>query len=431
MKAGDDPSTILARLKQLHPRLIDLSLDRVFRLLERLGNPQDRLPPVVHVAGTNGKGSTVAFLKALLAAYGRTAHVYTSPHLVRFNERIAVAGQEIDDQALALLLARCEAANDGQPITFFEITTVAAFLAFAEMPADFTLLETGLGGRLDATNVITRPAATVITPISIDHSSYLGDTLSSIAHEKAGILKSGVVGVIAAQEPDAMQVIAARAAAVGAPLISEDDDWTVSVSEGGMIWRNGGRTWDLPAPALQGRHQLQNAGTAIAALTQLPGIRLDASSVAAGIGSAVWPARLQRLARGPLARLLPPDWELWLDGGHNPGAATVLAEQLREWRDRPCYAVIGMLQTKDADGFIAPLAPLLSAIAAVAIPDEAASFETPALAALLRCRHADVIESNSVEEGLVTLVNRRGPARVVICGSLYLAGQVLATNGEA
>lgn len=431
MSPGDDPTSILARLKQLHPRLIDLSLDRVFRLLARLGNPHERLPPVIHVAGTNGKGSTVAFLRALLAAHGRTAHTYTSPHLVRFNERIVVAGREIDDRALTLLLGRCEAANDGAPITFFEITTAAAFLAFAEAPADFTILETGLGGRLDATNVVSKPALTVITPVSIDHRTYLGDTLPEIAWEKAGILKAGVAAVIARQPPEAMAVIADRAAAVGAPLACEGTDWTVAIGAGGMTWRSAGRSWALPTPALPGMHQLENAGTAIAALDRLPGIDPTAERVAAGLRSAVWPARLQRLSKGALARLLPAGWQLWLDGGHNPGAAAVLVAQLRQWRDRPCYAVIGMLQTKDADGFIEPLAPCLDAIVAVGIPDEAASFDAEALAALIGHHHRDVAACRQVRAALDDLANRRGPARVLICGSLYLAGQVLLENDGA
>jgi folylpolyglutamate synthase/dihydrofolate synthase len=430
-----DPASILERLKRLHPRVIDLSLDRVLRLLDRLGNPHERMPPVVHVAGTNGKGSTVAFLRSMLAAHGRTAHVYTSPHLVRFNERIVVAGSAIDDLRLSALLDRCERVNDGQPITFFEITTAAAFLAFAETPADYTLLETGLGGRLDATNVVARPALTVITPVSIDHRSYLGDTIEAIAAEKAGILKSGVAAVVTRQEPGAMQAITARAAVVGAGLVREGTDWTVAAGDGGMRWDCGDRSWVLPAPALPGAHQLQNAGTALAALAALPGIEIDRDNVASGLGRVHWPARLQRLdgnragrGLGRLARLLPDGWELWLDGGHNPGAATVLAAQLEHWRDRPRYAVIGMLQTKDADGFIAPLAGCLDAVVAIAIPDEPASFDAGSLAALIGRHHTDATTAESLERALDRLSGRPGPARVLICGSLYLAGHVLAAD---
>ena len=428
--AERDPSAILKRLQALHPRLIDLSLDRVYRLLQRLGDPHTRLPPVVHVAGTNGKGSTVAFLRAMLAAHGRMAHVYTSPHLVRFNERIVVAGRVIDDQALATLLARCEAANDGAPITFFEITTAAALLAFAETPADFTLLETGLGGRLDATNVVDRPALTVITPISIDHRTYLGETLAEIAFEKAGILKPGVTCVVAAQPPEARWPIAARADAVGAPLVGEEHEWSVSAGPGGMRWQTDGCAWDLPAPALPGAHQRQNAGVAIAALRRLPGIASERERVATGLQAADWPARLQRLASGSLAALLPADWELWLDGGHNPGAAEVLAAQLRQWRDRPCYGVIGMLQTKDAAGFVGPLAPHFDAMAAIAIPDEQASFDAEALAALIRSCQTDALVCDSVRTALTALRRRGSGARVLICGSLYLAGHVLAENAR-
>ncbi len=430
--AEHDPGAILTRLQALHPRLIDLSLDRVYRLLQRLGDPHRYLPPVVHVAGTNGKGSTVAFLRAMLAAHGRTTHVYTSPHLVRFNERIVVADRIIDDQALTTLLARCEAANDGAPITFFEITTVAALLAFAEMPADFTLLETGLGGRLDATNVVDRPALTVITPISIDHRTYLGETLGEIAFEKAGILKPGVACVVAAQPPAAAQVIASRAEAVGAPLVQEVHEWSVRASGDGMQWRADGieDAWDLPAPVLPGAHQRQNGGVAITALHRLLGIAAERERVAAGLRSAVWPARLQHLARGSLAALLPADWELWLDGGHNPGAAEVLATQLRQWQDRPCYGVIGMLQTKDAAGFVAPLTPLFDTMVTVDIPDEPASFAAEALATLIRSCGAKALACDDIRGALAAIGRQRGRARVLICGSLYLAGHVLAANAR-
>lgn len=428
MSSAGDPASILQRLKGLHPKLIDLSLGRVLRLLDRLGNPQQRLPPVVHVAGTNGKGSTVAFLRAVLAAHGRSTHVYTSPHLVRFNERIVVAGRQIDDASLAEALQRCETANAGEPITFFEITTAAAFLAFSETKADFTLLETGLGGRLDATNVIGTPAVSVITPISIDHCAYLGETLSAIAGEKAGILKPGVPCVVAGQEAEAQSAVERRAVEIGAPLVCEGRDWQVDTRPDGMTWRRDARAWTFPQPSLAGRHQQQNAALAITTCDVLPGLDLDTTRVAAGLGRGAWPARLQRLTHGGLARLLPDDWELWLDGGHNPGAALVLAEQLRQWRDRPCYAVIGMLETKDASGFLAPLVSHMAAVVTVCIPDEPAAIAARALGLIAKAHSANVRIGESVTDALRGLAHEKGPARVLICGSLYLAGHVLAEN---
>ncbi|HTT79646.1 MAG TPA: folylpolyglutamate synthase/dihydrofolate synthase family protein, partial [Stellaceae bacterium] len=356
---------VLARLMQLHPKRIDLSLGRIERLLGALGNPQDRLPPVVHVAGTNGKGSTVATLRACLEAGGYHVHVYISPHLVRFHERIRLAGELIDEDALLAVLEECERANAGRPITFFEITTAAALLAFSRAAADVTLLEVGMGGRLDTTNVVRRPAVTAITPISLDHQAYLGDTIAAIAGEKAGILKPGVPAVIGPQEADAAAVIAARAAALGAPLSRWRQEWHCDPVGGGM--RYAGAQWrlDLPLPSLAGAHQIANAGTAIACLEQLPDCPLPPAALARGLRHIDWPARLQRLKRGPLVALLPPGWELWLDGGHNPAAGAVLAEAAAGWRDRPLSLIVGMLNTKDAAGFLAPLAPYARALCAV------------------------------------------------------------------
>ena len=455
---------VLTRLMQLHPKKIDLTLGRAERLLAALGNPQDRLPPVIHVAGTNGKGSTVATMRACLEAAGCLVHVYTSPHLVRFHERIRLAGELIDEDALLAMLDECERANGGEPITFFEITTAAAFLAFSRIPADIVLLETGLGGRLDATNVIRRPAATAITPISLDHQAFLGDTVAAIAGEKAGILKPGAPAVIGPQPAEAAAVVEARAAAVGAPLYRWHWEWRCdpcppaagpaglplsrivgegargfgpSAGEGEAGMRFEGEKWrlDLPPPSLPGAHQIANAGIALACLEQLDGIVLPADAIAAGLRRIDWPARLQRLTRGPLAETLPPRWDSWLDGGHNPGAGKVLADMAAQWRDRPLYLVVGMLNTKDAGGFLAPLAPHAQALYALTIPGEENALPASRIAETARGIGIPAEESKSVEAALRAIVGRNdtvggnGPARVLICGSLHLAGIVLAENG--
>jgi dihydrofolate synthase/folylpolyglutamate synthase len=419
----------------LHPRVIDLSLARIERLLERLGHPERQLAPVIHVAGTNGKGSTVAFLKAMLEAHGFVVHAYTSPHLVRFNERIVVAGREIDDDTLSSLLQECEEANAGDPITFFEVTTAAAFLAFARTPADFTLLETGLGGRLDATNVIARPLITALTPISLDHQAFLGETIAEVAGEKAGILKARVLCFSAHQLAAAAAVITRRAAEVGAPLISEGEGWSAKPEGDG--WRFEGFApalpqthLSLPAPALAGAHQIANAGLALACLYRLPGLTIDTGAIASGLARARWPARLQRLDQGRLVDLLPAGWELWLDGGHNPGAAQVLARHLAGWRDRPLVLVFAMLKTKDNTGFLAPLAGLAQRALTVAIPGEAASLDADSAAAAARRVGLAAEACESVHDALCRAAGSGEPsARVLICGSLYLAGAVLAENG--
>jgi dihydrofolate synthase / folylpolyglutamate synthase len=420
---------LLERLAQLHPKLIDLSLGRVERLLAALGNPQDQLPPVVHVAGTNGKGSTIATLRACLEAGGYRVHAYISPHLVRFHERIRVAGQVIVEERLIALLEECERTNGGEPITYFEITTAAAFLAFARTPADIVLLETGLGGRLDATNVIRRPAVTAITPISLDHQGFLGDTISAIAGEKAGILKPSVPAVIGPQPEDAEAVVEARAAALGVPLFRWDHEWRCEAAGDGMLFS--GRHWrlDLPLPSLFGPHQIVNAGAAIACLEQLHGFRLSPEAIAQGLRQVEWPARLQRLTRGPLAAMMPPGWELWLDGGHNPGAGAVLAEAVSAWRGRPLFLVVGMLNTKDAAGFLAPLAPHAKALAGVTIPGEQNPLPAEAIAATARSVGIQAFTATSVEEALARFVQESRNGRVLICGSLHFAGAVLDENG--
>jgi dihydrofolate synthase/folylpolyglutamate synthase len=414
----------------LHPRVIDLSLDRIERLLARLGRPQDRLPPVFHVAGTNGKGSLIAFARAMLEAQGFRVHVFTSPHLVRFNERIVVSGEEIDEAALIAVLEECEGVNRGEPITFFEITTAAALLAFSCESADLTLLETGLGGRLDATNVVRRPALTAITPISVDHQSYLGETISEIAGEKAGILKSGVNCVVAAQRPEAAEVIRSRAEAVGAALVREGVDWSSGPTAEGMIMVDGEDRLSLPLPGLTGAHQVANAGLAVACVRRLPGVRVGTEAVRRGLETAIWPARLQRLYGGRLRAMLPADWELWLDGGHNPAAGEALAVQLQGWRDRPVHVVLGMLRNKDVAGFVAPLAPFVGRLIPIAIPREEGSLAAEDLVAIAASVGLNAEPAAGLEEALTKLVHgANGSARVLVCGSLYLAGVVLRENG--
>ncbi|MCK5276174.1 MAG: bifunctional folylpolyglutamate synthase/dihydrofolate synthase, partial [Alphaproteobacteria bacterium] len=340
---------ILARLMTLHPKLIDLSLDRVVDLLEKLGNPHHRLPPVVHIAGTNGKGSVAAYMRAALESAGYRVHAYTSPHLVRFHERIRLAGTLIDEQYLADYLRRCEDANGGAPITYFEITTVAAFLAFAETPADILLLEVGLGGRLDATNLIEKPAVTVITPVSIDHQQFLGETLAEIAGEKAAIQKRGVPSVTGPQSPEAAAAIDAYAARTGAPTFRFGRSFSVEATPGGMVYSAGGRLM-LPRPVLPGAHQIDNAATAIAALERLKGFTITEMDLANGLMKAEWPARMQKLKTGPLVDLLPAGWELWLDGGHNAAAGEALAAHAAEhWTDSPLWLIAGLLNNKQAD----------------------------------------------------------------------------------
>jgi dihydrofolate synthase / folylpolyglutamate synthase len=388
------------------------------------------LPPVIHVAGTNGKGSVVAFLRAFLEAAGYRTHVYTSPHLVKFNERIRLAGAIVDDQSLTDLLEECEEAQSDEPITFFEITTAAAFLAFVRTPADVVLLETGLGGRLDATSVVDRPALNVLTPVSIDHQQFLGDTIEEIAFEKAGILRPGVPCVSAAQIAPAARVIAEQAAAVGSPLVREGVDWFVRGEGATLSFEDKSGARKLPLPALAGSHQIRNGGLAVACIDYLHDFTVPDAAIARGFETVEWPARLQRLTRGPLARRLPGGWELWLDGGHNAAAGEMLAEQARKWRDRPLHLIFGMLNSKDPKAFLAPLAQSAASLRTVTIPGESASLTAAETAAAGTTLFADAAPAAGVDEALAALTaNAAGPARVLICGSLYLAGSVLAENG--
>ena len=413
----------LARLTGLHPKLIDLSLGRIERLLASLGHPERRLPPVIHVAGTNGKGSTIAFIRSIAEAAGLRVHVYTSPHLVRFNERIVVGGNVIGDDALADIVETCETANDGAPITFFEVTTAVAFMAFAQAEADLALIETGLGGRFDATNVITRPTLTAITPISIDHTHFLGDTIADIAFEKAGILKSGVPCVVGPQTIDAANVIAARAEEIGAPLVRRDDDWLVD----GMAYTDSRGAIDLPAPGLVGPHQIENAALAVACTRQMQAFEFADGDIVEGVRRATWPARLQRLTSGKLSDNLPENWQLWLDGGHNAAAAAALAHVLADWDDEPVHLVAGMLRTRDPVEFLEPLAPFVTRARAVAVPDEESSLTAAELALAAQRVGIDAKPSDNVTGAVRSLADPSG-GKILICGSLYLAGSVLAEN---
>ncbi|MBV8505689.1 MAG: bifunctional folylpolyglutamate synthase/dihydrofolate synthase [Alphaproteobacteria bacterium] len=420
---------VLERLGRLHPKLIDLSLGRIERLLAALGDPQDDLPPVVHVAGTKGKGSTVATMRACLEAAGYQVHAYISPHLVRFHERIRLAGQLIGEEALIALLEECERANKDAPITFFEITTAAAFLAFVRTPADIVLLEVGLGGRLDATNVVRRPAVTAVTPVSLDHQAFLGNTVAAIAGEKAGILKPGVTAVIAPQLREAEAVIEARAEALSAALYRARHEWRCEVFGSGMRYEGEHWQFDLPLPSLMGAHQIINAGTAIACLERLSGFDIPKEAVADGLRHIDWPARLQLLRRGPLVDAVPPCWELWLDGGHNPLAGEILGDVAAGWHDRPLYLVVGMMNTKDSAGFIRPMAKHARALWAVTIPGEKNALPAEAIAAAAGSAGLPAQTAASVLAAIRDIPVHDGNGRVLICGSLYFAGKVLAENG--
>ncbi len=424
---------ILERLIRLHPKIIDLSLDRVERLLARLGHPERALPPVVHLAGTNGKGSVLAFLAAMLRADGRTVNAYTSPHLVRFHERIALDGKPIAESALSDLLEACETANGEAPITFFEITTAAAFLAFSRQPADLLLLETGLGGRLDATNVVERPLLTIVTPISIDHVQYLGDDLAGIAAEKAGILKPGVPAVVGPQPETALRVVRERAEALGCPVHACGGDWDFAVQGGELRFEDSDGALLLPPPSLPGPHQWENAALAVASARRLGSLAPGEAAIRRGLAETRWPGRLQRLTQGTLADLLAlkgaENWEIWLDGGHNAAAGGALAEMARGWADRPLHLVYGMLNTKAARDFVRPLTRHAASLTAVAIPDVEASLSAEEAAAEAEAAGFSARTAGSVEEAVSAILSdAREPGRILICGSLYLAGRVLTEN---
>ncbi len=426
---------ILERLLALHPKRIDLSLDRMWRVLDALGHPERRLPPVIHVAGTNGKGSTVAFMRAMLEAAGRRVHVYTSPNLVRINERFRLGrvggGVFVDDAELAAALEECERANGEAPITVFELETAAAFLLFSRNPADLLLLEVGLGGRLDATNVIERPLASVITPVSMDHMEFLGDTLEKIAIEKAAILRRGVPAVIGRQTEGPLAVITDRAARIGAPLHVAGQDWVAGEERGRLVYQDGDGLLDLPGPRLFGRHQFDNAGAAIAAI-RAAGLGLSVAAFEQGVVKAEWPARLQRL-NGDLSAIAPAGSELWLDGSHNADGGRITAAALADLEERvprPLVLVVGMLSTKDSEGFLRNFTGLARRLVAIPIhqdntrpPQEIADI---ARGIGVPADPADGIEAALVRIGELAL---EPPPRILISGSLYLAGEVLAATG--
>ena len=414
---------ILARLHHLYPKLIDLSLERVEQLLAKLGNPERHLPPVIHVAGTNGKGSTCAFLRAIGEAAGWRVHVTTSPHLVRLNERFRIAGDLVSDQALADTLLEIERVNDGAPITVFEVLVAAGYLLFARTPADLCVVEVGLGGRYDATNVIAAPAACAITSISLDHQDFLGDRLDRIAWEKAGIMKAGRPVATGRQAPEAAPVLRETARDTGALLLERGEQWDMTPTETGLRFTDATGTLDLPFPSLPGRHQWENAGIAIAAL-RASGLGVP-STAYAGIANATWPARLQRLS-GNLASLLPPGFELWLDGGHNEGAGVILADQLRAWSDRPVHLIVGMKQGKNAAAFLHPLLPLATSVWAVQEPGQHLAVDVDGIVAA----SGGLARMGPDVAGALRQIGGLNAGRVLVCGSLYLAGEVLKTDDE-
>ena len=434
----DRSNAILQRLLNLHPREIDLSLVRIEELMASLGHPERRLPPTIHVAGTNGKGSTTAFMRAMLEAAGKRVHVYTSPHLVRFHERIRLASPDgggfVDEDELAEALIQVEKINDGRPITQFEITTAAAFELFARIPADILLLEVGLGGRLDATNVVTAPLATVITPIAIDHEKFLGNTIEAIAFEKAGILKRDRPAIIAPQSPAALAVIDKQAALKGAKLFVSKRDWIVHSENGRLVFQDEDGLLDLPSPRLAGRHQFANAGTAIATLRQA-GLQVPTPALEAGLINVEWPARLQRMTSGTLGARAGADAEIWLDSGHNPSAGIAIAEamaDLEERATRPLFLISAMLTSKEPIGFFRPFAGLVRKVYTVPVPSSTASRDPSELAKAATTAGLSAEPVANVEtaiEQIATDLQDAGPCRILICGSLYLAGSVLAANG--
>lgn len=423
MTQGSD--VILERMMTLHPKVIDLTLGRVERLLAALGNPERSLPPVIHIAGTNGKGSTQAMIRAGLEAGGDSVHAYTSPHLARFHERIRLAGELITEPALTALLDECVRKNGPDEITFFEITTCAAFLAFARTPADWTLLEVGLGGRLDATNVVDQPRLTIITPVSLDHQAFLGDTVAAIAGEKAGIIKRGVPVIVGPQSEEGLQVIEAKAARMGAPVLAFGQHWSAFEDRGRLVYQDETGLLDLPQPNLPGPHQVQNAGAAIAALRALG---RDEAACEAAVTRAVWPARMQRLRQGPLVDLAPRV-ELWLDGGHNPAGGEAVAATLARMPARETHLICGMLNTKDVTGYMRPLASQVTRLHAVTIPGEKNTLPAEVTRDAARAAGMEAETAGSVAEALADIAATSPEARVLICGSLYLAGTVLRENG--
>ena len=436
MKAS---TALIERLSRLHPKVIDLSLGRIERLLERLGHPQKKLPPIIHVAGTNGKGSTIAFMRSILECAGLAVHVYTSPHLVNFHERIRLGriggGYLVDDGMLTDALEKCEKANAGDPITVFEITTAAAFLLFSEHFADILLLETGLGGRLDATNVIEHPAAAVITPIGYDHPEFLGTDMLALAKEKAGIFKKGAPVVIAPQDHEKIdEILVQQAEKIGAgPVYLGRQDFMTHDERGRLIYQDQNCLMDLPMPRLLGRHQWINAGTAIAALRAAGFSDFENRIFECGMEQVDWPARLQSLHTGRLVGLAPEGADIWLDGGHNADGGRVLAEAMADLEERhpaPLVMICGMLDTKDSASFFLPFSGLARQVIAIPVPDNTHSRQAEETAQIARSAGLSAVSAANVENALSALAHQdwHKPPRILICGSLYLAGHVLAAN---
>ncbi|MCT6814045.1 folylpolyglutamate synthase/dihydrofolate synthase family protein [Bombella apis] len=423
---------VVRRLQELHPKLIDLSLDRLEVLLARLGHPERSLPPTIHVAGTNGKGSTCANLRAIGEAAGLKVHVMTSPHLLDVTERFRLAGQLVSEDQLVATLEEIEQVNDGAPITVFEVLTAAGFLLFSRVPADLLVLEVGLGGRFDATNVIPTARACIITSISLDHQAFLGDDLAGIAREKAGIIKRGVPVFVAPQPDDVMAAIAEIARTHEAPLYRLGHEFTITPRQDGLLYQDEAGKLTLPAPALHGLHQTQNSALAVAALRHA-GLNLPDTAFA-GIASTCWPARLQTL-HGTLTHDMPPGWELLLDGGHNPGAGTVLADVLKTWQDRPLHLIVGLKDSKDVQGFLRPLIPHATSIQAVAEDGQHLAMPVQTILEAAAAAGGTALPGPDIRTALKRLRDSASPtdrpARVLICGSLYLAGCALALDGAS
>ncbi len=434
----DRSTAILERFRALYPREIDLSLERMRVLLGKLGHPEQRLPPVIHIAGTNGKGSTTAFLRAMLEAAGKSVHVYTSPHLVRFHERMRIGapggGKFVGEDELIEALLAIERVNADTPIPQFEITTAAAFQLFADHPADYLLLEVGLGGRYDATNVVPDPLVAAITSISMDHEKFFGDTIEKIASEKAGIVKRDRPVVVAPQRELVIDVIETEAARLNAPVLLANRDWIAHSEHGRLVYQDVDGLLDLPSPRLVGRHQFTNAGVAVAALRAAK-LDIPTAAIESGLQNVEWPARMQRLTAGKLVARTRADAEIWLDGGHNPGAGLVIAEAMADLEERvprPLIMICGMLNTKDPAGYFQPFAGLAQRVYTVPVPSSAAGRDPGELAEVARAAGIDAIPVADVETALDSISAETGmpmPPRVLICGSLYLAGSVLDANG--
>ena len=416
---------VLDRLLSLHPKIIDLTLDRVTRLLKKLNNPEDKISQVVHIAGTNGKGSTQAFLRAAIESSGESAHVYTSPHLTRFHERIRVAGSLISENVLADILNECELANNGKPITYFEITTCAAFLIFSRIKADYTLLEVGLGGRLDATNILKKPKLTIITPISMDHVQFLGSTIEQIANEKAGIIKEGIPCIVGHQSKDAIDVIKKRAIELKSKLKIYGEHWQVYAKSDKLIFKDAMGFLELPLPKLIGQHQIENAGTAIAAMRELS---IPDEACKESMKNVYWPARMQRLESGPLVKMANES-EIWLDGGHNQAAGIAISNALEQLpKGRTNILICGMLKTKDLKAFLNPLFNSAKFLYGIRIQGEENSNSAGTIVNQAREIGFSAFKTQKVSDAILQIIKAHPNSRIIICGSLFLAGKILQDN---